>query len=201
VTPAVFLPGASGRRSYWQPVAQRACPDGASVLPGWPGFDDEPADPLVRCLTDLPDYVLRRVDGVCDLVAQSMGGVVALMLALQRPERIRRLVLCGTSGGIDMSRFEAEEWRLGYRREMPESAPRWFVDDRSDLTDRLPRLAQRTLLLWGEDDRISPPAVGRHLASLLPNASFQTLSGAGHMLAEEKPDEVAASISAYLREK
>jgi pimeloyl-ACP methyl ester carboxylesterase len=193
----VFLPGASGRRSYWQPVASRLCLGNDAILLGWPGFDDVSADSSVRCLGDLVPYALREADGPIDVVAQSMGGVVAILLALQHPEFVRRLVLCGTSGGIDMSRFETEGWRDGYIGEMPETAPRWFVDDRTDVTDEIGSIKAETLLLWGEDDRTSPPGVGRYLADLLPFADMRVIPGAGHMVAEEKPDEVAAHVRGF----
>ena len=56
-------------------------------------------------------YVLERMDGPCGLVAQSMGGVIALSLAIEHPELVQRLVLTGTSGGIDVARFGGEDWR------------------------------------------------------------------------------------------
>ena len=52
--------------------------------------------------------------GSVDLVAQSMGGVVAVMVALARPARVRRLVLTATSAGIDITPFSPEDWRGGY---------------------------------------------------------------------------------------
>lgn len=192
----VFLPGAGGRRQFWAPVAERLCLTDEPLLLGWPGFGDTPPDPRVRSLTDLVDYVLDRIEAPADLVAQSMGGGVALLLVLRRPTAVRRLVLCGTSGGIDMRRFEADDWRSGHA--LPEEAPRWFVDDCTDLTDRLPQVTTQTLLLWGEADSVSPPAVGRCLAGVLPCAQLVTIAAAGHMLAEERPQEVAAQIQAFL---
>src|SRR5688572_9656592 len=165
---AVFLPGASGRRAYWQPVADRLRLDAEPLLLGWPGFDDVPADPRIRSLTDLVDYVLGAVEGPMDLVTQSMGGVVAILVALREPERVRQIVLCGTSGGIDTGCFETQEWRAAYLAEIPETAPRWFVDDRTEVSDQISSMRAPVLLLWGEDDRVSPPAIGRYLAGLLP---------------------------------
>src|SRR5688572_23493996 len=94
----VFLPGASGRRNYWQPVADRLEVESTKVLLGWPGFDDVPADSAIHSLPNLVDYVLERIYEPVDLVAHSMGGLVALLLTLREPKLVRRLVLCGTSG-------------------------------------------------------------------------------------------------------
>jgi pimeloyl-ACP methyl ester carboxylesterase len=127
-----------------------------------------------------------------------MGGVVALLVALRRPGLVRRLVLAATWGGIDMTQFDSEEWRQQYNEELPEAAPRWFVDDRSDLTAQLPSILAPALLLWGEEDRLSPPAAGRYLAGLLPHATFVTVPGAGHMLAGESPEILAAHVQTFL---
>jgi len=200
LTRTVFLPGAGGRRSFWQPVADHLALGAETVLLGWPGFGDEPLEPSIQHLSDLTGWVLDRIEGEFDLVAQSMGGVVALRIALEAPERVRRLVLCGTSGGVDFGSIEREDWRPGYLREMPESTPRWFVDDRTDITSRLSGIPAPALLLWGAGDRIVPPAAGRLLTSLLPNARLVVVADAGHDVAVTKAQEVAEHIQAFLRE-
>jgi pimeloyl-ACP methyl ester carboxylesterase len=197
----VFLPGAAGRRSFWSSIAERLSPQHTAHLVGWPGFGDEPAAPDVTSVSDLVDYVLARVDRPFVLAAQSMGGVVAMLLTLRRPELVQRLVLCGTSGGLDLTRFAAADWRPDYLQdftERGEAPPSWFIDDRSDLTAEMPSIRQPVLLLWGEDDAISPPEVGRYLAGLLPDARLVTVPGAGHSLAEDRPDDVARHIEAFL---
>jgi pimeloyl-ACP methyl ester carboxylesterase len=197
LTRTVFLPGAGGRRSFWHPVAGRLGL-GEAVLVGWPGFGDEPLDPSIQRLSDLTRWVLDHVEGEFDLVAQSMGGVVALHLALEAPDRVRRLVLCGTSGGVDFGSIEREDWRPDYLREMPESTPRWFVDDRTDITSRLSEIQAPALLLWGADDRIVPPEAGQLLAALLPQARLVVIPGAGHDVAQTKAAEVAKEIASFL---
>ena len=55
------------------------------------------------------------------------------------------------------------------------------------------------LVVWGADDRILPPRVAEFFVSLLPNAEGPVLiEGASHFLQEDKPDEVAAAINAFL---
>ncbi|HEU0074947.1 MAG TPA: alpha/beta hydrolase [Dehalococcoidia bacterium] len=201
MTRVVFLPGASGKRAFWQPVAERLGLGNDALLFAWPGFGDEPADLRIQRLSDLAAYCIHRLDGPSTLIAQSMGGVVALQIALQRPDLVQRLVLCGTSGGIDMARFNAEDWRDAYATEYLPSfnhAPSWFVDDRTDLTAQIASISAPSLLLWGAEDRISPPAAGEYLATLLPDSRFVTVPGGTHALPAEKPDEVALQIAAFL---
>jgi pimeloyl-ACP methyl ester carboxylesterase len=180
-------------------VASRLAPEIDSVVLGWPGFGDEPPDDSVTCLTDLAGYVLMHMNGPCDLIAQSMGGIIALSLALEHPERVRRIVLTGTSGGIDVSRFGAEEWRFQTQPDAndPEQTPTWFIDDRTDLTDDIPGISAPTLLIWGRDDRMSPPAAGEYLASLMPHARFEVVPG-GHDHPALHPEASARLIEAFL---
>jgi pimeloyl-ACP methyl ester carboxylesterase len=104
--PIVFLPGASGVPEQWEPVAHRL-PDREHIIVGYPGFNGLPANPAIRSLSELSDDLMGRLPPRFDLVAQSMGGVLALRAAIEQPERVRRLVLVATSGGIDVRQFGA----------------------------------------------------------------------------------------------
>ncbi len=195
----VFLPGAGGQAAFWRPVADRLRDLGRIHLVGYPGFGAEPADPAVRSLAELRRWILARLpDGPIALVAQSMGGVLAAGLAIEEPARVSRLVLCATSGGVDVRRLGAADWRDAYRAERPDLPP-WFVDDRTDLTDRLGGIGAPTLLVWSDSDPVSPLAVGRVLAERIPGARLATIPGGSHAFASERPDEVAAILRAHLK--
>jgi pimeloyl-ACP methyl ester carboxylesterase len=194
----VFLPGAAGRESFWRPVADRLADLGDATVLGYPGFGGVPVDPAVRSLDDLFHWVVERLPpGASDVIAQSMGGILAVRLAAERPERVSRLVLVATSGGVDVRRLGAAEWRHAYRATLPD-VPGWFVDDRTDLTDRLAAVRAPTLLLWSDADPISPPSVARFLAGRIAGARVVTVAGGTHSFASERPDEVASIVRAHL---
>lgn len=151
----------------------------------------------MRGFPDLPALVQKRMGGPVDLVAQSMGGVVAAQLALSHPQLVRRLVLTVTSGGVDMAKFGASDWRPAYRASFPEAAE-WIYDRGAGAALPVERITQPTLLLWGDNDQISPVAVGQHLAKVMPNAKLHVLAGGDHALAENRADEVAKLIEAHL---
>jgi pimeloyl-ACP methyl ester carboxylesterase len=198
MVPLVFLPGAGGSAAFWRPVAERLADLGPAHVLGYPGFGDVPAEPGVRSLDDLFRWLVARLPaGESDVVAQSMGGVLAARLAIERPERVRRLVLVATSGGVDVPGLGGAEWRPDYRAAMP-GAPPWFEDDRTDLTDRLGEIRAPTLLLWSDADPISPLAVADLLARRIPGARAAILAGGTHAFASERPDEVAGMIRAHL---
>lgn len=196
--PIIYLPGASGTRSFWQPVAERLTDLGPAVRMGWPGFGDEPADPSVQAFGDLVDWALARLpEGRVDLVAQSMGGVLAILIALEHPERVRRLVLCATSGGVDMFGLGPSDCRTDCSAELP-SVPNWFAVDRTDVTRRLPTLAAPTLVLCGDKDPLCTPEVGAFLAGQIPGAKLVCIADGDHLMARDRPDEVAGHIRRHL---
>ena len=99
----LFLPGAGGSPDFWKPVGSLLPADWLKHYFGWPGLGHQPHDPAIGNLDDLVQLAVREIDGPVDLVAQSMGGVIAARIALEWPSLVRRLVLCVTSGGVDMA--------------------------------------------------------------------------------------------------
>lgn len=196
-TDVLFLPGAGGAAGFWRPVARRLPTGWRKTLLSWPGAGNEPRDPRITSYRDLVSMTADALDDQTDLVAQSMGGVVAAAVALQEPTRVRRLVLVATSGGLDVGALGGAEWRGDYRREFPDAAP-WICQNEIDLSARLNAIQAPTLLVWGDADPISPLAVGRRLAQLLPKSTLNIVAGGTHALAAEKPGEVAELIARHL---
>jgi pimeloyl-ACP methyl ester carboxylesterase len=198
VSAFTFLPGAGGRADFWRPVAERLADLGPARLLGYPGFAGVPADPGVASLDGIMPWLLARMaPGPSHLVAQSMGGVLAIRLALEAPERVSSLVLVATSGGVDVAALGGTDWRPDYRRELP-GVPDWFAADRTDLSARLGELRVPTLLLHSDADPICPPKVAEHLASHIAGARRICVRGGTHMFGEERPDEVAQAIRDHL---
>lgn len=141
--------------------------------------------------------MVADIVGPTAIIAQSMGGIIALRAALEKPELVTHLVLTVTSGGIDISDLGAEDWRPSLCAAYP-SLPDWFASDRQDLSARLGGIQAPALLLWGDADPISPVAVGVRLAALLPGASLHVVPGGTHDLAFTMAGMVAPLIDAHL---
>jgi len=193
----VFLPGALGAAEFWHPVGALLPPAWEKVYLSWPGAGDQTPAPDVRSFDDLVRLVENTLRAPTDLVAQSLGGVVAVRVASRNPEIVRRLVLVATSGGLDVVGLGGSEWRDDYRRTYPHAAD-WLTRERADHTPELTRIAAPTLLLWGDSDPISPVAVGEHLRSLLPDGRLQVIAGGTHDLAVQRAGAVAEAIASHL---
>jgi len=192
-----FIPGSSGGGEFWRPVAQRLPEDWTSTLWSLPGAGREPSSPDVASYDDLIALAAAGTDDGSNIVAQSMGGVVAIGVALSHPEKVRRLVLVATSGGLAVERHGAQDWRAEYRTEFPE-ADAWVSSERPDFTTDIPQISTPTLLIWGDQDPISPETVGQRLHQLIPDSSLRVLAGGTHSLANDRPDEVAALVIEHL---
>ena len=55
-----------------------------------------------------------------------------------------------------------------------------------------------SLVVVGTRDLLTPVPAGRHLAHILPDSEFVVLPRAGHQLMQERPDEVAELIDAFV---
>ena len=192
-----FLPGTGASPDFWKPAGALLPADWSKTYFGWPGLGHQPHDPAIASFDDLVALVEARMTGPVDLVAQSMGGVIAARLAIARPDLVRRLVLTVTSGGVDMATMGASDWRGEYRQLFPNAAE-WVYAPRNAAPQPVEKIAAPTLLLWGDNDPISPLAVGRHLAQKIPNAELYVLAGGDHSLAQNRAAEVASLIEAHL---
>ena len=195
----LFLPGVGADPAFWRPLGELLPPSWRKTYMGWPGLGAQPRDPAVNSYDDLYGLVESAMgDGPVDLIAQSMGGAIALAVALRHPGRVRRLVLTATSGGVDMGALGATDWRADYRKSYPNAAP-WITDWRPDMAELIGNIPHPALLLWGDADPISPLAVGQRLATLLANARLHVVPGGDHGFARDRPKAVVDLIAHHLR--
>ncbi|MCG9063928.1 alpha/beta hydrolase [Laribacter hongkongensis] len=193
----LFLPGASGNTKFWKPLADQLAHPGQRCFVRYPGFGQMEPDASITCLEDLCCQIAVKIDRPTAIFAQSMGGILAIRLAMQFPSLITHLVLSVTSGGIDMRQFDAADWRSDFGTENPQ-LPSWFLHDNSNLQPDLATLRQPTLLLWGDADPISPVAVGEYLRQQIPNAVLHIVAGGQHDLALVHAASLAPLVDHHL---
>lgn len=64
---------------------------------------------------------------------------------------------------------------------------------------RLATIAHPTLIVWGEQDRVFPLAVGEALHQTIPRSQFVLIPHAGHLPQWERPDLVNRSLITYIQ--
>jgi pimeloyl-ACP methyl ester carboxylesterase len=59
-------------------------------------------------------------------------------------------------------------------------------------------IQQPALVIWGAEDQVVSPSLGKKLAHDLANGRFEVLKNCGHVPQEEMPEETLALVSAFL---
>jgi pimeloyl-ACP methyl ester carboxylesterase len=106
--PLVLLHGVGASRAVWRRVTPALAEDHHVIAPDLPGFgESSPAAErfeLGAAATALADRLAARAGEPFDLLGNSLGGAVAVELAVQRPDLVCRLVLSAPAGFAPRSR-------------------------------------------------------------------------------------------------
>lgn len=228
--PVVYLHGLLGLKEHFLPAAQRLADRAESWLVQAPLLELRGGSCSVRGAERLVgDFLREHIAEPMVMVGNSLGGHLALRMALAEPDRVRALVLAGSSGLFertfekDVQHRPSREWIDRKITDLfcdPARMPAGVVDrayaELSDrkaaralvrlsrtakadhMGDRLPMIAQPTLLLWGRQDTVTPPAVAEEFASLMPAARIRWIDRCGHAPMIERPEEFAAGIREFL---
>ena len=197
MTKLVFLPGASGKIDFWNPLISFLPKDDEKQIISYPGFGGIAEDSNLKSFLDLQEYVTSQINSECIIIAQSMGGIFAVQKAIEAEHLIKGLVLIATSGGIDLTPFKVKDWRMEYQEYYP-TYPEWFVTANINYDDDLEMINLPVLLIWGDADPISPVAIGKYLNRKLKNSALKVISNGKHNLAEEYAKEVSVYINQFL---
>ena len=69
------------------------------------------------------------------------------------------------------------------------------VTDLTDVATRLPRFDKPVTLVWGQDDRVFKPSLGRRLAEVFSNGKLIEVPGARTFVSIDEPDAVIDAIA------
>jgi pimeloyl-ACP methyl ester carboxylesterase len=128
-----------------------------------------------------------------DIFALLPGQLVELLF--QDPDKGQALL----TGGVDFSDMEAfKAFYLGQQRRLAMAGKILFPIPNRRVSKRLYRVTAKTLVLWGEADRLIVPAYAERWARLIPGATVQTMPDAGHMLPYEQPETFVDALTRFL---
>jgi pimeloyl-ACP methyl ester carboxylesterase len=68
-----------------------------------------------------------------------------------------------------------------------------------DISADAAELSLPVLLIYGEDDKSTPPLMGRKLKELIKASRLEIIPGAGHFIHHDKQSEVAGLIEGFLK--
>ena len=73
------------------------------------------------------------------------------------------------------------------------------VAKRNNLREELHRVKCPTLLVWGENDQITPPSVAQEFQKLMPHSDLEFIAECGHAPTREQPEKFNAIVEAFLQ--
>lgn len=161
------------------------------------------------------------------LMGHSMGGAIAMDLALRRPEMVSGLILSCTAATFNIPDERVETWAqvMKGRQSQPftkdscsPKTPQAIVQEgwmeqiktdprvrhfdlvacqQIDMRPKLSELRTPTLILAGGDDTATPVAQSEELRDQIPGAQLRIIEDAGHWLPIEKPQVACDAIEAF----
>ncbi|NJN16315.1 MAG: alpha/beta fold hydrolase [Oscillochloris sp.] len=221
------LHGAGGNHRHWGRLLADLAPQMRGFALDLPGHGR--SAPLGR--TTIAEYAhatLAALDSLeleqAILCGHSMGGAIALMLALHAPHRVAGLILIGSAARLRVAPpiiagFEHDpraavdqlvelifaanapaELRAAARAEYLQCPPAIFRDDFRacdgfDLREHLAQIQAPALVIAGDADRLVPRKLSDEVVAGIAGARQVILAHVGHTPMLEAPDAVAAAIT------
>ncbi len=103
------------------------------------------------------------------------------------------------TGGLDFTDMEAlADFYIANSRRMATAGKILFPIPDRRISKRLYRVTAETLVLWGKQDALIPPAYGERWIQLLPGARLAQIDEAGHMLPYEQPKAFVSVVASFL---
>lgn len=170
---------------------------------------------------DTVAFIDEVIGSPVHLVGWSDGAILAIMVALSRPDLVRKLILIGGNADVsayvpafyEVARSAAdsavyEPFRAVYEAVSPDGAEHWPVvfDKVTALwksephipLDDLGKIRTRTLVMVGDDDLVTLEETAA-LYRAIPDAELAVVPGASHLAPLEKPDLVNLILLDFLQ--
>ncbi|QQL48483.1 alpha/beta fold hydrolase [Mucilaginibacter ginkgonis] len=226
----LLLHGLMGALSNWEKVIDEFKDRYRILIPILPIYDLPLITTGVKSLSKfVHKFVKYKGLENITLLGNSLGGHVSLIYSLAHQDRLKALVLTGSSGlyenafGGSFPRRENYEFvreKVAYTFYDPAVATKELVDDvyatindrnkviriltmaksaiRHNMAKDLHKIKIPVGLIWGRDDKITPPEVAVEFHNLLPNSTLEWIDKCGHAAMMERPEEFNVLLGKFL---
>lgn len=193
----IFLSGLTGDHNNWTLQVNRLKDRYRCLTFDWRDTGQSGPSPVEKYTTaDMAGDVAGLIRGLnlgrSHLVGLSMGGAVAQEVTLNYPELVGSLVLASTfCDRPDPVEIPPDKRTTGHLRQ--QAAVKIH-----NTCDRLHLITAPTLVVAGSRDKSTTPQSQYDLAAWIPDARYELLQGAGHLLQLEKAGDFNRLLQAFL---
>jgi pimeloyl-ACP methyl ester carboxylesterase len=183
-----------------------------------PGFGASPVNERSASMRELAHTMLAAIDGIgvegFALVGTSFGGRLGAWLAIEAGDRVQALVLVAPAAIVlPGAQRSAPMVAHPERGRLPEADPavvekqqrlmqRVMGPPRDDeLEEGLRGVQAPTLVLFGTEDQVVPPAAGHIYTEIMPQCHFMLVYDAGHAIALDRPEALASLVGEFIERK
>lgn len=211
--PVLLLPGLGADIRLLDGLANALCPsfEVAALDPRGAGRSDKPDTAYtIDQMADDAAGVLDHLNlGRTVVVGYSMGGRIALSLAIRRADLVERLVLAATSAYTPPTHRFGRRWfatNVLSRLPLPKGVdpqPRYAFERQLEATrafdcrDQLDAIDVPTLVLHGRRDHMTPCALARELAGGITGARLVVVPGGHFSLLTMQRRRFANEVTAF----
>lgn len=226
----LLLHGLFGALSNFKEVIAHFSKKMKVCIPLLPLYNLTPEETTVEGLVNhVARFIEHKKYSSLILLGNSLGGHIALMYAMQRPETVKSIVLTGSSGLFEnalgdsypkKSDYEYVRQKTEYTFYDPAVATKELVDEvydlvnsrekalrilylaksalRNNLKEHLLKIRVPVMLIWGKEDKITPPFVADEFHRLLPQSELKFIEKCGHAAMMERSEEFNLILEQFL---
>jgi len=226
----LLLHGLMGSLSNWDDVVEEFRSDYRVILPILPIYELPLITLGVKSLAKfIHKFVQYKELKDITVLGNSLGGHVALVYILSHPEKVKSLVLTGSSGLYENAfggtfprrgSYDFVKEKVEYTFYDPNVATKELVDDvyriindrasvirilalaksaiRHNMNKELHKIEIPVSLIWGKNDKITPPEVAIEFNQLLPDSELHWIDQCGHAPMMERPVEFNRILKGFL---
>lgn len=217
----LLLHGLFDNLMHWNSTVNALKSNYRVIIPRLPLFKDAASgERLTSLVKALSEFVAWHQLSDVTLVGHGVGGQLALMYAYTHPDKVARLVLSGSFGLYDPVGVNTPDEREELAVAEKNTDEDYFTEEAYLAVQHIPKrltlsvhtqrlsaglglpflnkIEQRTLLLWGVNDAVTPPEIALHFHDFLKNSELIFLKNCGHEAMSDQPDEFSHHVYSFL---
>jgi 2-phosphoglycolate phosphatase len=199
-------------------------------LPGHGESSSDGCDSVEKYRDAVYEMIREHAFGKCYIAGHSLGGAIAISLALSYPDILKGIILIGTGARLrvlpqilegiinDKENTVRNIGELAFSKKKPSALKSqaiyetmkckaeiihkdFFACNQFNVMDTVNSIATPALIICGTDDALTLPKYSLYLHEAIKDSRLTLIEDAGHMVMMEKPMEVNKAIEEFVKDE